>query len=228
MPNSGRHISISRCRWTRRTKGSKVPHTGSYTSSRRSRGTPRSWRAISNRETPRIVLASHAARATDGRRSWRCSEDTLAHEQKVTAMIHDLCKLAAAEQDFATANMLQWFVNEQVEEEDTARRHPRRLQSHRRREGGRLHARPETRRTLNAQSNVFTKPSAEPNAVRVMPRQRKRRTKFNDFSGTGTDPVSVRCFVFRGRQAGRRLHVPAKPHPRRKRKGAPPRRRHSP
>ena len=39
----------------------------------------------------------------------------------VTAMIHDLCKLAAAEQDFATANMLQWFVNEQVEEEDTAR-----------------------------------------------------------------------------------------------------------
>ena len=27
----------------------------------------------------------------------------------------------AAEQDFATANMLQWFVNEQVEEEDTAR-----------------------------------------------------------------------------------------------------------
>ena len=48
-------------------------------------------------------------------------EDTLAHEQKVTAMIHDLCKLAAAEQDFATANMLQWFVNEQVEEEDTAR-----------------------------------------------------------------------------------------------------------
>ena len=47
--------------------------------------------------------------------------DTLAHEQKVTAMIHDLCKLAAAEQDFATANMLQWFVNEQVEEEDTAR-----------------------------------------------------------------------------------------------------------
>ena len=47
--------------------------------------------------------------------------DTLEHEQKVTAMIHDLCKLAAAEQDFATANMLQWFVNEQVEEEDTAR-----------------------------------------------------------------------------------------------------------
>ena len=27
----------------------------------------------------------------------------------------------AAVQDFATANMLQWFVNEQVEEEDTAR-----------------------------------------------------------------------------------------------------------
>ena len=45
---------------------------------------------------------------------------TLEHEKKVTAMIHDLCDIAAEEKDYATANMLQWFVNEQVEEEATA------------------------------------------------------------------------------------------------------------
>lgn len=48
-------------------------------------------------------------------------QDTLQHEQKVTSLIDDLCHTAASEKDFATANMLIWFVNEQVEEEDNAR-----------------------------------------------------------------------------------------------------------
>lgn len=48
-------------------------------------------------------------------------EDTLAHEQKVTAMINKLCHIAAEEKDFATSNMLVWFINEQVEEEENAR-----------------------------------------------------------------------------------------------------------
>lgn len=48
-------------------------------------------------------------------------EDTLAHEQKVTAMINNLFALAESEHDYATRNRLNWFVNEQVEEEDTAR-----------------------------------------------------------------------------------------------------------
>ncbi len=42
------------------------------------------------------------------------------HEQKVTKMIHDLVELAGKEKDFATLNMLQWFVAEQVEEEANA------------------------------------------------------------------------------------------------------------
>lgn len=42
------------------------------------------------------------------------------HEQKVTKMIHDLVDLAGKEKDFATLNMLQWFVSEQVEEEANA------------------------------------------------------------------------------------------------------------
>lgn len=46
---------------------------------------------------------------------------TLEHEEKVTAMIHDIYALAKAENDFATCDRLNWFVAEQVEEEDTAR-----------------------------------------------------------------------------------------------------------
>ncbi|MDR1504245.1 MAG: ferritin [Prevotella sp.] len=47
-------------------------------------------------------------------------EDTLVHEQKVTAMINNLVTIAREEKDYATESMLQWFVNEQVEEESTA------------------------------------------------------------------------------------------------------------
>jgi len=47
-------------------------------------------------------------------------KNVLEHERKVTALIHGLAGLAAAEHDFATGNLLQWFVNEQVEEEANA------------------------------------------------------------------------------------------------------------
>jgi ferritin len=47
-------------------------------------------------------------------------QDTLKHERKVTGLIHNLAALAEKEKDFATRNFLQWFVDEQVEEESTA------------------------------------------------------------------------------------------------------------
>lgn len=47
-------------------------------------------------------------------------EDTLKHEKEVTGMINKLVKLAIDESDFATLSRLQWFVDEQVEEEDSA------------------------------------------------------------------------------------------------------------
>ena len=47
-------------------------------------------------------------------------EQTLEHEQKVTAMIHDLYALAVEEKDYASQIFLQWFVTEQVEEEASA------------------------------------------------------------------------------------------------------------
>ncbi len=48
-------------------------------------------------------------------------EHTLAHEEKVTALINNLYALAEAEHDYATRGKLDWFVSEQVEEEDTAK-----------------------------------------------------------------------------------------------------------
>lgn len=47
-------------------------------------------------------------------------QKTLEHERKVTKLINDLYALSVEEKDYATSLMLQWFVNEQVEEEATA------------------------------------------------------------------------------------------------------------
>jgi ferritin len=47
-------------------------------------------------------------------------ERTVAHEQKITGLINQLYGLAAKENDFASMEMLQWFIKEQVEEEKTA------------------------------------------------------------------------------------------------------------
>ena len=46
---------------------------------------------------------------------------TLAHEQKVTELINNLYALAEKEHDYATREQLNWFISEQVEEEETAR-----------------------------------------------------------------------------------------------------------
>jgi ferritin len=47
-------------------------------------------------------------------------EETLAHERLVTKLINNLVDVAMKEKDNATLNLLQWFINEQVEEEATA------------------------------------------------------------------------------------------------------------
>jgi ferritin len=47
-------------------------------------------------------------------------EETLKHEQKVTALIDDLYALAVQENDYASQVFLQWFISEQVEEEANA------------------------------------------------------------------------------------------------------------
>lgn len=44
----------------------------------------------------------------------------LAHEQKITADIHALYELALEEKDYPSQSFLQWFIDEQVEEEQNA------------------------------------------------------------------------------------------------------------
>lgn len=68
----------------------------------------------------RVTLAPIEPVKTSWKSLLETMEDTLTHERKVTSLIHALCALAAEEKDFATASALQWFVNEQVEEEETA------------------------------------------------------------------------------------------------------------
>lgn len=48
-------------------------------------------------------------------------EEVLAHEKKVTAWINGVVKTADTVNDYATHNFMQWFVNEQVEEEASAK-----------------------------------------------------------------------------------------------------------
>lgn len=47
-------------------------------------------------------------------------EKALEHEKKVTKSIFNIVKNANDEGDFATTSFLQWFINEQVEEEASA------------------------------------------------------------------------------------------------------------
>jgi len=44
-------------------------------------------------------------------------EDTYKHEQFITQSINDVLGVAHEVKDYATINMLQWYINEQVEEE---------------------------------------------------------------------------------------------------------------
>lgn len=46
-------------------------------------------------------------------------EAALAHEKSVTAIVAELYELSVKERDAASSVFLQWFVNEQVEEEKT-------------------------------------------------------------------------------------------------------------
>ena len=46
---------------------------------------------------------------------------TLNHEKKVTSLINNLAAIAREDNDFASINRLTWFIDEQVEEEESAR-----------------------------------------------------------------------------------------------------------
>jgi len=68
----------------------------------------------------RVMLKAIDGPPTEWKSPLACFEAVYAHEQHVTDLINKLMSLATAEADYATANMLQWFIAEQVEEEASA------------------------------------------------------------------------------------------------------------
>jgi ferritin len=65
----------------------------------------------------RVTVAAITAPSVSWKSPLNVFEDAFKHEQKVTGLIYDLANMAAAEKDHATASMLKWFIDEQVEEE---------------------------------------------------------------------------------------------------------------
>ncbi len=65
----------------------------------------------------KVILEAIDKPPTEFKSALDLFETTLNHEKQVTARINELVGLANKENDYATSNMLQWFVGEQVEEE---------------------------------------------------------------------------------------------------------------
>jgi len=68
----------------------------------------------------RVLLEEIDKVPTEWKSPLHVFEETYKHEQKVTSLIEDLVDVAEQEKDRASLNMLQWFIDEQVEEEASA------------------------------------------------------------------------------------------------------------
>ena len=66
-----------------------------------------------------VVLGEVACPPSDFGNLLDVFNTALTHEQSMTSLLNDLSDHALKEKDHATYNLLQWFVNEQVEEEAT-------------------------------------------------------------------------------------------------------------
>ena len=73
-----------------------------------------------NSRGSRVILEPIEGVPVEWKNPLEMFEDTLEHEKEVTRLTDKLVKLAIDESDFATLSRLQWFVDEQVEEEDNA------------------------------------------------------------------------------------------------------------
>jgi ferritin len=67
----------------------------------------------------KVALKAIKAPKTNWKSFMEVFAETLAHEKHITGLINKLVGQAMQEKDYATNNFLQWFVNEQVEEEAT-------------------------------------------------------------------------------------------------------------
>ena len=72
-----------------------------------------------NERMARIAVTGMDAPPTEWKSPLDAFEAAFNHEVKVSGMIDDLVELAKKEKDNAALLMLQWFVDEQVEEENS-------------------------------------------------------------------------------------------------------------
>lgn len=68
----------------------------------------------------KVTLKAIAQPPTEFKSPLDAFQQALAHEQKVTSLINSLYELAQKEKDYPAQVMLQWFIDEQVEEEKNA------------------------------------------------------------------------------------------------------------
>jgi ferritin len=80
------------------------------------------FRNYVNSRGGRVILKAIDAVPTSWASPLEAFKETLAHEQKVTSLINNLYALAESDKDYATRGRLDWFISEQVEEEDNARK----------------------------------------------------------------------------------------------------------
>lgn len=73
-----------------------------------------------NEQGGRVILKEIVQPQTKWKSPLAAFEAVYKHEQKVTGLINNLVNLAISEKDHTTNSFLQWFVNEQVEEEASA------------------------------------------------------------------------------------------------------------
>ena len=68
----------------------------------------------------RVILGQIDKPQSDWASPQKAFEDALAHEEFITNHINELTDLAISERDHSTKTFLQWYVDEQVEEEAAA------------------------------------------------------------------------------------------------------------
>lgn len=73
-----------------------------------------------NERGERVVLEAVDRPSSEFGSTLAIFEAALEHEKKVTGLIHALYDLASRKKDYAAQVMLHWFIEEQVEEENSA------------------------------------------------------------------------------------------------------------
>ena len=68
----------------------------------------------------RVLLKAIDAVETEWASPLAAFEHTYKHEQHVTSLINNLMHIAVEEKDYASQSRFQWFIDEQVEEEENA------------------------------------------------------------------------------------------------------------